>query len=246
MSKELFESLRTNFGTLSQNQVDGINHLLAATDGLPLRHRAYILATAWHETGPASSSLHMTPRREIWGPSKAQTGYEGRKDLGNTVTGDGKRFLGRGYVQITGRRNYQKASFATGRDLVKNPDLALDAGVAAHIIVAGMRDGWFTGRKLGDFATYHEMRRVVNGTDRADVIARYAEAFERALKAMPATPAQPPAAVSPPPAPPAPGNPGSPPPATPAPPRPGAGVAAYVLGAAAALIAALAAWIMKG
>ena len=243
MSKAFFESLRGSFGPLAQNQVDGINLLLKATESLPLRHRAYILATAWHETGPASSDLHMTPRREIWSPTAAQKKYEGRADLGNTVPGDGKRYMGRGLVQITGRTNYNKASLATGRDLVANPDLAMDPEIAAHIIVAGMRDGWFTGKRLADYTSFRDMRRIVNGTDKADLIAGYAETFEKALKAAPAQPVEP---APPPPAPIPPPTPESPPAATPAPARPGADLAAWVLGAAAALIAALAAWIMKG
>lgn len=48
--------------------------------------------------------------REIWGPTKAQLGYEGRNDLGNTVAGDGKKFMGRGPLQITGRNNYTRMS----------------------------------------------------------------------------------------------------------------------------------------
>jgi predicted chitinase len=51
--------------------------------------------------------------------------YEGRKDLGNTQPGDGKRFRGRGYIQITGRHNYTNVSKALGYDFVKDPsDLA--------------------------------------------------------------------------------------------------------------------------
>jgi predicted chitinase len=139
----------------------------------------------------------MTPRREIWGPTKAQIGYEGRKDLGNTVMGDGKRFMGRGYVQITGRRNYQKASLLTGRDLIATPDLALDPAIAAKIIVHGMVNGWFTGKKLGS-QTYTEMRRIVNGMDKAELIAGYAERFEKALKLVPvAVPDLPKPAITP-------------------------------------------------
>lgn len=195
MSAALFDSLRSSFGPLSQNQVDGINHLMSATAALPLRHRAYVLATAWHETGPISSSKHMTPRLEIWGPTAAQNRYEGSTALGNTLPGDGKRFMGRGYVQITGRSNYSKATAATGRDLVANPDLALDPDIAAAIIVSGMTKGWFTGKSMSDFTSYRDMRKVVNGTDKADVIAGYADKFEAAIKAdMAATPP-----VSPPP-----------------------------------------------
>jgi predicted chitinase len=239
--KPFFDSLRASFGPLSQNQVDGIELLLQATVGLPLRHQAYILATAWHETGPAASNLHMTPRREIWGPTPAQRRYEGRVDLGNTQPGDGKRFMGRGYVQITGRHNYHRASNIVGRDLVKEPDLALDPAIAARIIVHGMVHGWFTGKKMADFDSYVNMRRVVNGTDRADLIAGYAEKFEAALKLLPDKPAGKPVPPAPAPIPP-------PEPETPPAPLPdaGRGIAAIVLGAAGALIAALAAWMMKG
>jgi len=241
--KLVFDSIRASFGPLAQNQVRGIEILLRATEGLPLRHRAYVLATAWHETGPESSNLHMTPRREIWGPTTAQRGYEGRKDLGNTVLGDGKRYAGRGYVQITGRTNYSKASSLTGRDLVGNPDLALDPDIAARIIVHGMVNGWFTGKKMGDYVRYSDMRRVVNGTDKAALIAGYAEKFEDALKMAPAKPVEPlkpsPAPIPPPPdiEPPAP---------LPVPPDAGTNIAAILLGAVGALVAALAAWIIGG
>ena len=236
--KAFFDSLRDSFGPLKQNQVAGIELLLQATDKLPIRHRAYILATAWHETGPASSNLHMTPRREIWGPTAAQTRYEGRADLGNTQAGDGKRYMGRGYVQITGRANYHRASNIVGKDLVANPDLALDPEIAARIIVHGMTVGWFTGRKMGDFDSYVNMRRVVNGTDKADLIASYAEDFEKALKALPASPVAP---VEPPPAPP-------PAPETPpAPPEtPAQSLAKWIMAAVGVALAALMGWMMKG
>jgi putative chitinase len=62
---------------------------------------AAFLAQAAHETGGLRNI------REIWGPTGAQRGYEGRADLGNTHPGDGYRFLGRGLFQITGRANYR-------------------------------------------------------------------------------------------------------------------------------------------
>jgi predicted chitinase len=181
--KVMFDALRAGFGPLTQSQVDGIERLVSATEGLPIRHRAYVLATAWHETGPTSSALHMTPRREIWGPTAAQTRYENRSDLGNTQPGDGRKFSGRGYVQITGRANYAKASKLIGRDLLAEPDLALNPEIAARIMVHGMTNGWFTGMKMGQFESYSQMRRVVNGLDRAQLIAGYAEKFEAALNA---------------------------------------------------------------
>jgi hypothetical protein len=243
--KAFFDSLRASLfnGKMSQNQVDGVTLLLKATEGLPLRHRAYVLATTHHETGPMSSDLHWTPRREIWGPTAAQKRYEGRVDLGNTVPGDGKRFMGRGYVQITGRENYRKASSLTGRDLVAEPDLALRADIAARIIVHGMVHGWFTGRKMADFDSYVNMRRVVNGTDRAELIAGYAEKFEECLKLAQPKPVAP---VPPAPAPIPPPPDIEPPAASAAPPDAGRNVAAIVIGAVGALIAALAAWIIGG
>jgi len=63
---------------------------------------AMFLANVGHESGG------LKWLREIWGPTPAQSRYEGRADLGNNKPGDGKRFLGRGFLQTTGRANYAK------------------------------------------------------------------------------------------------------------------------------------------
>ena len=65
----------------------------------PLRLAAF-LAQIGHESG------RLVYVREIWGPTAAQRRYEGRADLGNTHPGDGKRYMGRGLIQTTGRANY--------------------------------------------------------------------------------------------------------------------------------------------
>ena len=49
--------------------------------------------------------------------------YEGRKDLGNTQAGDGKRFKGRGPIQLTGRANYRKYGQQLGIDFENNPEI---------------------------------------------------------------------------------------------------------------------------
>lgn len=82
----------------------------------PLRKAAFIAQIA-HE------SARFVYVREVWGPTPAQLRYEGRKDLGNVVKGDGKRFMGRGLIQITGRANYIKAGKALGLDLINHPEL---------------------------------------------------------------------------------------------------------------------------
>ena len=187
MSQLFFQRVRESFGPLTPGQVEGLNILVAATAHLPLEHRAYILATAWHETGPEDSKLHMRPRREIGSKAyfnKYNAGTELGQKLGNTLPGDGYLFRGRGYCQLTGRRNYQIASLATGRDLVARPDDALDPVIAANIMINGMRAGWFTGKKLSDYKRYMDMRRVVNGMDKAADIAGYAARFEHALRAI--------------------------------------------------------------
>lgn len=174
-------------GELSQHQVDCLSAILKAWeqygDGNP-RHLAYILATAKHE------SANFKFLREIWGPTAAQRGYEGRDDLGNSVKGDGKRFMGRGFVQITGRRNYADWSKRLGIDLLSKPSTAEDITTAARILVEGMIKGTFTGKKLADFPhDFVESRRVVNGTDRAVMIAQYAYSFLQVIEGAEPVPA---------------------------------------------------------
>lgn len=181
MSAAFFTKVREFFGSLSQAQVDGFNILLAATSALALRHRAYILATAWHETAETMQPIHERGARGYFG--KYETGTRLGKRLGNSLPGDGYKFRGRGYAQITGRRNYATASRVTGVDLVAYPDKALEPAIAARIIVSGMTTGWFTGKKLADYQDYLDMRRTVNGMDRAGDIAGYASRFETALNA---------------------------------------------------------------
>jgi murein DD-endopeptidase MepM/ murein hydrolase activator NlpD/predicted chitinase len=140
---------------------------------------AYILATANHETG---GFVWLT---EI----DSGSAYEGRSDLGNTQPGDGRKFKGRGYVQLTGRRNYTEYSSIVGKDLVGNPSIvASNQDVARFVLVHGMKTGRFTGAKLGDYTDlngnvdYVQARRIVNGQDRAAHIAGKADQYEQRLK----------------------------------------------------------------
>lgn len=66
--------------------------------------------------------------------------YEGRADLGNTEVGDGERFKGRGYIQLTGRANYDKYGKMLGVDLVNHPELAEDPKISQQLAVAYWKD----------------------------------------------------------------------------------------------------------
>ena len=94
---------------------------------------AMFLAQVGHETG----SLKW--QNEIWGPTAAQTRYEGRKDLGNVQPGDGAKFAGRGLIQLTGRSNYQAFSTAIG-----DPSIMSDPQkVATDTNLCAKAAGWF-------------------------------------------------------------------------------------------------------
>ena len=121
---------------------------------------AYILATADHESNLGQDMEELASGEK----------YEGREDLGNTEPGDGPRFKGRGFVQITGRNNYEDWSKRLGPniDLVSNPELAAEPDIAATILVEGMRIGTFTGDKLNDYINgenpdFYNARSIVNG-----------------------------------------------------------------------------------
>ena len=75
-------------------------------------------------------------------------------------------------------------------DLTSDPNVVMQPSVAAKILVRGCKDGWFTGKKLSDYSTYEDMRRVVNGTDRAREIADIARQYEAALGSVSSTPAE--------------------------------------------------------
>lgn len=136
----------------------------------------------------AQTSIETSLGTDMVEPKAAARAYEGRSDLGNTQKGDGVRFRGRGFVQITGRANYGHWAKRLGIDLVKQPDLAARPDIAARIAVLGMRDGSFTGRKLADYTDKHgnvdfyDSREIVNGHDKAGLLRRKAAEYLAALR----------------------------------------------------------------
>lgn len=180
--------------TLDSDEVSGCEAVLKAMHGLSRSWCAYALATAYHETAHT-----MQPIKEHGGPRYYFRMYDiagerphVAKDLGNDIPGDGAVYAGRGYVQLTGKRNYRLASEKTGYPLVGNPDLAMRPDIAALIMREGMVGGWFTTKKLAHFlpaaeadATdrqFFDARRIINGRDKATLIAGYAIKFQGALR----------------------------------------------------------------
>lgn len=119
------------------------------------KRTAAFIAQIGHESG------QLRYVREIWGPTVAQHGYEGREDLGNTVAGDGRKYCGRGLIQITGRANYAKCGEALGLDLISHPELL---ELPQH---AAMSAAWFWKQKglndLADRNEFNTITRRING-----------------------------------------------------------------------------------
>lgn len=116
----------------------------------PVRQAAF-LAQLCHESG----SLNYV--RELADGSA----YEGRADLGNTQPGDGKKYRGRGLIQVTGRANYAACGAALGLDLVNQPELLEQPGPAARSA------GWFWQHKnlngVADAGKFGTLCKLVNG-----------------------------------------------------------------------------------
>ncbi|WP_395609585.1 glycoside hydrolase family 19 protein [Pseudomonas sp. B22129] len=119
-----------------------------------LRAAAFI-AQVGHESG------QLRWVREIWGPTSQQLGYEGRADLGNTLSGDGSKYRGRGLIQITGRANYKSCGEALGVDLINKPELLEQPQYAT------MSAAWFWSTRglntLADQKDFTKITRRING-----------------------------------------------------------------------------------
>lgn len=206
-NKPFYDAVRPLFGgRLSQIQVDGLRKIINYADkwGYSKENTGYILGTIKHETAD-----WMVPIRE--GASRHGPDYTDAQskravksifDKGiisfNYAKPKGpfnQSYYGRGLVQITLMSNYKKFEDKLNEPLLSNPDLALEWSIALDIVFLGLRDGDFTGKKLGDYQfpdEYKQARVMVNsdgakkwgGTDRIDErIARWSRQFLEALNA---------------------------------------------------------------
>jgi hypothetical protein len=179
-------------GRLTQSQVDGLTGILDEWEHghahLDDRWLAYMLATAHHETDralrPVVERGGAAYFRAMYDPEGARPALARRH--GNTAPGDGQRYRGRGFVQLTWKNNYRQAGEALGIDLVGNPDRALEPAVATRLLFEGMQRGWFTGRRLADYFNPQRedwvgARRIINGLDKANLVAAYARQYYAGL-----------------------------------------------------------------
>lgn len=185
--KQFFDEIKPLFGRLSQTQVDGINVILETCKEFELNtsETAYVLATAFHETWKT-----MQPIAEIGKGKKYDYGL--RLKMNRKPYFDSTNiFYGRGFVQVTWYENYKKLTKANdkGWDFFSNPHLLLELIPSAWAMVYGMKTGLFTGKKLSTFIQQNDLqkndfinaRKVVNGLDKAEQIAEYAQTFKNAL-----------------------------------------------------------------
>lgn len=172
--ESFFKAIHSNlfeFG-MSQKQVDGIESMLNEWERrgfADLRWLAYILATVYHETGKT-----MQPVKE----------YGSEKYLKSKKY---YPYYGRDLVQTTWLANYEKVKHFTGIDVVANPDLIANLDVSATVAIEFMNKGYYTGKKLSDYFNdnkefWIDARRIINGQDKANLIASYGHEFFSALK----------------------------------------------------------------
>lgn len=200
-----FDAYTAAFGALKPSARGGLDALLAAVEADPdvsdVRWLAYMFATVKHECAGT------------WLPIEEYGKGKGRKyGVPVTVTDPQGRqytnvYYGRGYVQLTWDYNYRGMGNALNNRLLYEPELALNADVAYRIMSHGMRRGSFTGRKLADYINaektdYVNARKIINGLDKAELIAGYAVKLEAILRgsvvaAMGGVPVMPPAPATP-------------------------------------------------
>ena len=158
-------------------------HLVEACGAYHITATPERLAAFLAQIGHESASLRYVA--EVWGPTTAQQRYEGRKDLGNTQSGDGSRYRGRGLIQTTGRANYAAVRDRLRRRLGPDvPDFEAEPDLLEHIrwAVWSAADYWdWRGlNALADAGHFEQITRRINGglNGQPDRLARWKRARE--------------------------------------------------------------------
>lgn len=151
LTDELIKRIDPN---VRKNYASALNPAMAAGSITTPPRVAAFLAQILHESGSFQFLRELA----------SGTAYEGRKDLGNTQPGDGVRYKGRGFIQLTGRANFRSAGSDLGLDLENNPDLAEQPDIAARLAV------WFWNKKnlnaKADAGDFVGITRAINGGTR--------------------------------------------------------------------------------
>jgi putative chitinase len=139
----------------------GKSVMIAALDSEGIKDpnaRAQIVAQAAHESGKFKFTTEL-------GGDSYFLKYDGRKDLGNTQPGDGPRFKGRGFLQTTGRVNYQQFKDAFNVDVINNPEILGEAKYAAQSALFWFKKNAKKVQNLtkGDWADTKGVTKAVNG-----------------------------------------------------------------------------------
>lgn len=182
LNKEIFFDKIRDYIPLTNQNVEGFDRVLDYADTQPmnLQELAYVLATAYHE-----SANTMHPVKEAYWLSE-----DWRRQHLHYYP-----WYGRGLIQVTWEENYKKMGDRIGVNLLADPDALLTWDVSLPSLFVGMREGLYTGKDLDDaiddidesddedYKEYKAARKIVNGTDKADTIAKLAIRFEMGLKA---------------------------------------------------------------
>lgn len=190
--KYFYEQVRAQklFGKLKNSHVQGIDAVFDEWDRQPnlkdLRWLAYMLATDYHETAKTMQAI------EEYGKGKGRPYGKKIKHSGISYKTPNKLYYGRGLVQLTWYENYELMGRLIGIDMLNNPDLALQLDVSVKIMFEGMLRGAssvgdFTGKCLemyfnNNTEDWRNARRIINGTDKAELIADYGKRFFACLR----------------------------------------------------------------
>ncbi len=184
--KFFFDQVRNSLfnGKLTLSQVKGLEAILNEWESNNSkkddRWLAYMFATTHHETDTTMQPI------EEYGKGKGRKYGKRLKMSGLAYTNTTNIFYGRGFVQLTWYENYDKAGKKLKADFIKYPEKVMELSNATRIMFLGMAEGWFTGKKLGDYfnATkedWYNARRIINGTDKASAIAAYGLKYYAAI-----------------------------------------------------------------
>lgn len=181
-------------GAMSQGQVHGMEAILREWEAQGLtdnRWLAYILATAYHETAKTMQPIEEYGKGKgmDYGKKLKMGGGRGKR---TPYTTPDKIYYGRGHTQNTWYENYNaltKAAAKQGKewDFLNNPELLLQMEPSIWATFYAMKAGLYTGKKLADYfdvdtEDWVNARRIINGNDKAELIAGYGKKFMAALQ----------------------------------------------------------------